>query len=369
MANIKSDAIDNGPEEELDLTPVEDTEPVEASTEQETTDETPVEEAPKGARAAAARALAGDIEKPAAVEEPAKPKLQPGQEIDPISGRVLDPIKAPASMTPELREQWSTVPRRMQQYWSDREKHIATELGRTAEARKFHDEFRSMTAPYEATLKQYGITATQHAKELFNLSHQITVGTPQQRAAIFVQMLKQYQPDAATMQAMLEGQNVSVQPFTEPKVQLSDDELADRALAKREASALEDDATAAMAQFEQDPANEFYGDLKSTMGKLIDSGVIAGPDMATMLRQAYDLAAAQHPGIQDVLKARAAAQAAAAPVIAPTSPKTAPTSAQISRPTPSVKPSVGGGVQRTQQTRFKSARDAARAAIEADFPD
>lgn len=370
MPNINDDAIDNDPiEQELDTEVTSELDAVEDTPQQDTP--TPEE---RGARAAAAKALAAH-EKEEESPKGAMPNLsgmpadkeaqvKPQQDVDPITGRVLDPIRPPASMSPELREQFGQVPRRLQQYWVDREKHIATELGRTTEARKFYQEFRDISAPYESLFKQHNISATKHARELFQLSHALNTGTPEQRAFIMVKLLEQFKPDAQTMQNMLAGQQVNVQPPQVPQRQYSQDELADMALQRREEQQVGDTTNQEIARFEADPANEFYADVKHTMGKLIETGVIAESDVSTMLRAAYDLAVAQHAGIQEVLAARRARTTAQSTQQAPQQPlqRTQPA---VPRPTPSAKPSVGAGVQRAHGNKqFKSSRDAARAALE-----
>lgn len=373
MSNANS-AINNDPFETEEL---DNTTPVIESADEPVIETEEAEPAPdaKGARAAAARALKDiDVDEPAAGALPkldGLPKTEaakPKQEIDPITGRVLEPIKPPASMSPELREQFGQVPRRMQQYWVDREKHIATELGKTTEARKFYEEFRGITQPYEGLLKHHNITATAHAKELFQLSHSLNTGTPEQKAYVFVQLLNQFKPDAATMQAMLAGQQVNIRPPTVPQRQYTQDELADMALAKRTEEQQNQSAQSETERFGNDSANEFYADVKHTMGQLIDTGVIPESDIPTMLRQAYDLAVSRHSGIQEVLAARKGAVPGQRAQQAPLQPlQHAQAPAAAARPTPSVKPSVGGGVQRASQNRkFSSSREAARAALEAN---
>src|SRR5579875_1432290 len=69
---------------------------------------------PKSLRDAVIKAFEkneGTKEQPSTLPEAEPVKAEPAKEIDPITGRELEPIRAPSSMTPLLREKWSNVPR------------------------------------------------------------------------------------------------------------------------------------------------------------------------------------------------------------------------------------------------------------------
>lgn len=72
---------------------------------------------------------------------------EPAKELDPISGREIEPIRAPSTMTPLLREKWGTVPREMQKFWVDRERDMQVKLQETADQRKLAKDFHQAAEP------------------------------------------------------------------------------------------------------------------------------------------------------------------------------------------------------------------------------
>lgn len=280
--------------------------------------------------------------------DPSKPTVaETTKEIDPISGRELEAIKAPNSMSPALREKWGTVPRQMQQYWIDRERDMSTKLQETAQERKLAQEFREVAAPYEAMLRQHNTTAAAHAKELFNLSHSLLTGTPQHKAQVFASMLNHYKPDPAALQAALAGQPVQAMNTAPKQVDISAE--VERTIAARETKRMEAEAVSLAESFSRDPKNEFFEDVKGLMQKGIEAGLVnPNQPVNTMLKEAYDWACQQHPEVRGILTTRTQV---AAPVAA----------TAIAKPVGSVKPSLGTG-NRSGTAKPMSLREATLAA-------
>ncbi|MEF8758312.1 MAG: hypothetical protein V5B36_00870 [Candidatus Accumulibacter sp. UW25] len=253
----------------------------------------------------------------------------PEKRIDPISGRELAPIKAPASLTPALREKWSKVDPQFQQYWADRERDIATKLNDTAEERKLAHEIKEITAPYEPILRQFGVSATAHIKELFNLSHSLNTGTPQQKAQIIYNLINHFKPDAETLGGLFNGKPVQQQPAQQPVNVQSE---VERILAEREEQAVQARGESAIAKFSNDPSNEFFEDVKVMMGKAIDSGFVTGGTEDELLANAYKFACNHHDEIRSILEQRKATQPVQQVVQQP-----------VQQPVKSVKPSLGSG--------------------------
>jgi hypothetical protein len=280
-----------------------------------------------------------------------EPAAAPAPTIDPITGRAVEPMKPPASMSAALREKWSTVDPQFQKYWLDRERDMATKLTETADERKFAKEMRDVIAPHEASLSSLGTTAAKHVSELLELSRGLHAGTPQQRAKIIVDLTNHFKPDANTMVALFNGQAVQVPPVQAPQRQLSEQEIADKVIAEREQAQFAEEAKNVLAQFQSDPANEFLPDVQERMAKLISAGLVEGDSIIESYKNAYDMAVAQDKGIQEVLKARALT-----PQIQP---------AQAARQAPrSVKPSLGTGRANAPASKPMSSREAVAAAWE-----
>lgn len=294
---------------------------------------TPAGEKPAGEKPAA-KGLLPEIPgaKPATSEAPQG--LQPGQIVDPITQRVLEPIKAPGGLTPALRDKWGTVPREFQQYWTDRERDMATKLQETADARKGHKEFLDVVAPYEATLRTHNITAVAHAKELFNLSHMLNTGSPQVKADVLARLIHQFQPDPQALAHYL-GQRPQGQVTAPAPQPVNVKAEVEKMLAEREEAARKAEGTSAWEKFAADPTNEFVADVQALMGKILDAELVSGNTYPELFKNAYDLACQQHPEVKSVLAQRAAAQAPA------------PAQAPVAQPRPNgtVKPSLGASAK------------------------
>lgn len=266
--------------------------------------------------------------KPAAPDAPTV--LQPGQVLDPITQRVLEPVKPPGGLTATLREKWGTVPREFQQYWADRERDMAVKLQETADARKGWKEFADVAAPYEATLRQYNITAVAHAKELFNLSHMLYSGTPQVKADVLARLIHQFQPDPQALAQYL-GQRPQGQAPTPAPQPVNVREEMEKLLKERDEATKQAEGTSAWEKFSADPANEFVTDVQALMGKILDAELVSGDTYPELFKNAYDLACQQHPDVKTALAQRTPAPAAS-PVAQP-------------RPNGTVKPSLGASRQ------------------------
>jgi flagellar hook-basal body complex protein FliE len=342
----------NNDDELLNETTANVTEPVEQAE--------PVTEAvetsePKTLRDAVLKAFektTGEKEPTNALPQAAEPaKVEPAKEIDPISGRELEPIRAPSSMTPLLRDKWGTVPREMQKFWVDRERDMQVRLQETADERKIAKQFGEVAAPYEATFRQFNTNAVAHAKELFNLDHQLRTGSPAQKAQIIHSLISHFQPDVQTLVQLANGRQGQAAPAQQaPDVQA----VVRQELAAREEKQREAEVQRHVDAFTTDPKNEFIDDLRPLMQKAIEAGFVEGKDIPELFRNAYDFAAQQHPEVKQILASRAAAtQSQVQPQ---------PTT-QTAKPIQSVKPSLASGGRGGQtQPRPKSLREAAEMA-------
>jgi len=321
----------------------------------EVAEQEPVTEAvetsePKTLRDAVLKAFektAGDKDPTKALPQASEPeKAEANKEIDPITGRELEPIRAPNSMTPLLREKWGSVPREMQKYWIDRERDMQVRLQETADDRKLVKQFNEVAAPYEAMFRQHGTNAIAHTKELLNLDYQLRTGSPADKAKIIHSLVTYFQPDMNTLAQLANGMPMQqVQAQQAPNVQ----ELVRQELQAREAARQEAELTPLIKAFEADPKYEFLEDLRPMMQKALEAGFIPEGSVPEMLGRAYDFAASQHPEVSKVLASRAAAAAQVS--VQPTSP--------AAKPVQSVKPSLASGGRGGQsQPRPKSLREA-----------
>jgi hypothetical protein len=314
-----------------------------------------VESTPTDTKSTLRDAVLKAFEKTSGTEAEAAPAVaptaEPAKEIDPITGRELEPIRAPSTMTSLLREKWGSVPREMQKFWVDRERDMQIKMQDTAEERKLAKEFQQAVAPYEAMFKQHNTNAVAHTKELLNLDHQLRSGTPAEKAQIIHSLITHFNPDVQTLVALAKGAPMLAAQLAQetPNVQ----EVVRQEFAAREEAEQVAAAQREMAAFQADPKNEFFDDLKPIMLQAIHAGFIPDGPLNEVFRKAYDFAADQHPEIKQILAGRAAA--------------TAPAQATMpaAKPIQSVKPSLAsGGRGGPTQPRAKSLRDAVNMAYD-----
>lgn len=278
---------------------------------------------------------------------------KPAATLDPVSGRTVEPMKAPASWTPVLREKWSSIDPVAQKFIRDREDMVNKTLLDTSEDRKLAKEFKDAIAPYNDILKQYGTSAMDEVKGLMHLSYQMNTATPQRRAEIIHDMIVRFQPDVQTLVALANGQRPQTGSSPAPapiNVRAEIEKIREEEAARESEKA----ATSAIEQFAADPENEFFHDVKVLMGKAIDAELVQGDTLPELFKNAYDLACQQHPEVKAALAARA--QAAAPVSQVPAQPQ--PT------PTRSVKPSLGNGKSAPAQVKTTSTKDAASKAFD-----
>lgn len=353
MPNI-NDAIDNDEvkDEALDQT-VE-------TTEQETEDEAPAARKPISLDDALAKAFEKHTKKddseaadPAVKTKgplPNTPAVEqkPGKTIDPITGREVEPIKAPAGWTPVLREKWGSIDPVVQKFIHDRERDIAQTMSKTAEERKVASEFRDIVAPYEASLRGFGVSASKMTKDLFVQWHALQTGTPEQKAVMIDQFIRFFKPDINTLINLSQGQQPQA---TQAPAPLNVDQLVEQKLAARDEAAQQAAIGSDIAKFSSDPTNEYFEDVKVQMGRILNAELVDAPTMPELLKKAYDLACSQHPEISQIIAARKAAVVPAAPA------------APKAKPVGQVKPSLGNGAKGKAPAKKMSLDDAVNAAF------
>lgn len=288
------------------------------------TEEAPTAEAaPKAAEApAVAPKVDGDT------------RIQQGdKQIDPVSGRVLEPIKAPTSWTPTMREKWGTIDPQVQKFINDRERSIQETLSKTADERKFATQVREVFQPYDDLLKTYNVNGVDLMRDLLSAQKTLAMGSPQEKAHLIHRLIVQSQPDAQTMAALFNGQ---IAPVAAPaQKQVNVDEEVQRRLAERETQMAMEGINSDIERFGSQ--HEFFEDVRDMMGRIIEAGLVDGEDVNTLFKNAYDLACANHPEVKQIMSARQQATTAPAQTLA--------------KPTPSVKPSLGAGQQSAKPSK------------------
>jgi hypothetical protein len=221
-----------------------------------------------------------------------------------------DSIKAPIDWGAKEREDWSKIPRHLQEKVMSREKEISTMLQSTAEARKTHEQFTQLADRYGAVLAGVaGNSPMETANNLFSTVANLRVGSPIQKAQIIANMIKQFDVDVNTLDSTLVG--------AAPPQEIQQASHIERILAERLAPfealmgqqrALENQQKQQRAEAAQDEVinfsqqAEFLNDVRLDMADLLDMAAARGVNMT--MQEAYDKCCALNPQISTVLAER-----------------------------------------------------------------
>ena len=257
------------------------------------------------------------------VEEPVQAKTTE----DPVDKKPVEKVKskAPIGFSPEAREEWSNVPKKVQDQIVKREKEIAQAMQNTSDARKTHEIMTNFLHKNHAVLTAGGNpNPFNEIENIVSNVAQLRMGSPVQKADLLADLIDQYGVDIQTLDQVLTkrmGGEVPAQEGQANPVQQNDSlqRMLDERLAPVNdlLSGLKDyhsqttqqtqaNTQQSIAEFSQDPANEFFEDVKADMADIFDLATKRGQKLS--LKEAYDKAVALHPEISKVLSSRNNAQ-------------------------------------------------------------
>lgn len=268
----------------------------------------------KAEAAAKAKSAAVVVPTATATLDPAKAGTVP----EPAAPVVPAPeaIKAPQSWKPAAREKWASLAPEAQQEIARRERETATALQESAEARRVHQQFREVVAPYEGMMRAAGSEPLQTIAQLLQTGAGLRQGTPQRKADLVADIVKQYdvpiemlaaaldrgQPGQGTPQGQQQGGDMGLrQEVAELKASIQN---AWNQRNQVQTQKMQADITAFAA------GHEFFEDVRHDVADLMDSRAKRG--VAITLEDAYNLACKMHPEITGVFEQRKAAEAAKA---------------------------------------------------------
>lgn len=254
--------------------------------------------------------------KPAAPVDP-KPAVKPDATTTPTTepkpeAAKVEAVKAPQSWKPAAREHFAKLPAEVQAEVIRRERETATAMQEAAPARKFHQEFQSVVAPYMGMIQAEGAEPMKAVANLLQTAAALRTAPPAHKAQLVANMVRTFGIDISALDAALAGQpsqhaaptqSQGVDPASiAARVQ---QQVMQQLQAQRQAALQQKSATDVEA-FGQ--AREFFEDLREDMADLLQSAHRRG--VALTLEDAYNRAARMHPEISQVLSQREAAKAA-----------------------------------------------------------
>ena len=281
---------------------------IEASSEEATASAEGSEGTPAGLDAASAEAdkEPGDAEASASKSESKPLTNDAGKELAPG-----DSIKAPVNWGPKEREDWSKIPRHLQEKVMAREKDMSNMMQSTADARRTHKEFGGLVQQYGSALSGVmGDTPMETVSNLFSTVANLRMGTPIQKAQIVADLIQNFGVDINTLDSAIVGAAPSAQQSQNSQVeQMVNERLApfeqmmgqQNAYQQQQADQRQQSANAEVQEFGANA--EFLSDVRYDMADLIDMASQRGQNIS--MQEAYDKACAINPQISAVLAERA----------------------------------------------------------------
>lgn len=230
-------------------------------------------------------------------------------------------VKAPVSWRPEEREGWEKLEPRHQQAILRREQETARALSQTAEARQIHQELTRIMQPYQHFLQAENATPVQAVESLMRTAAALRTAPPGQKATLVADMIMQFGIPLDTLdtalQHRIQGRGGAVQHQMDPVVQMVEQRLAPLQQFMQEFQQFRQQgqqrttqaAEQTLAEFAQDPANEFLPDVAKDMADILELASNRGQQMS--LQDAYRRATLLHPTISKIVEQRQQAQRAA----------------------------------------------------------
>lgn len=270
--------------------------------------------------------LAGKVVAPEPAAEPvAELEADPAAEpvVEPAVEPVAEPVdpaleKAPSSWTKEAQAKWAATDPVIRKEAIRREADFHKGLETYKGWARVGQELNAEIQPYEALIRAANTTPQALIKDVFNTIYQLKTGSPDQKAAVALNILNEYGVDLAAVQTASEKIAEGLPPV-DPRVQHLETEVQrlTRENQEREQAALRSQFTEVVNEaeaFKKAAGHEHYEDVKLEMAAFIESGV------CSTLQEAYDKAIWSNTQVRAKLeaerqkaeRAKAAEKAAAA---------------------------------------------------------
>lgn len=211
-------------------------------------------------------------------------------------------LEPPKTWRKEAAATWAALPAEAKAEILKREEDIFKGIEAYKADAGFGKSLKGVMAPYMPILQQYNIDPVAQVQQLMNAHHTLALGTPQQKAALFQQLARDYQIDLGQLTATGEA------PYIDPAVKDLQTQLQ---AVKSQLSSAEQARFTEVRQglekqidaFAQDPANVHFNDVANDMAVLLEKGV------CKTLPEAYERAVWMNPAVRAKEVARQQAEA------------------------------------------------------------
>tara|TARA_R110000744_G_scaffold251094_5_gene367099 strand:+ start:160 stop:1152 length:993 start_codon:yes stop_codon:yes gene_type:complete len=215
---------------------------------------------------------------------------------------------APQSWGVAEREAWGGIPENVQAQIQKRESEIQQALTNSGEARNLANDFQKTIAPYQGLMTSNNAHPMETVNQALQSYAGLVSGTPQTKAQVVVDAIKNFGIDIHMLDSMLSGEEIA-EPVN-PTLQAVQQEMAPFNQFMQQQQQQQEYQK--QQQYQSNEAelnaffqnNEFAGDVSGDMSKIME---VYGN---MPLSEAYDRAIQGRPDIVQVLEQRKAAQAA-----------------------------------------------------------
>lgn len=219
-------------------------------------------------------------------------------------------MKAPLDWSPKEREDWSRIPRHLQEKITAREKHINEVMQTTADARRTHADMERLSATYGAAMQGViaGDTPMQAVENLMSTVAGLRMGTPIQKAQIVADLVNVFGVDVGALDTALSGQMPDPNDQTAVLERMLEERLAPLQQYFGNAQTQEQQRTAQLQTAAMDEVKtfakdaEFLNDVRMEMADLIDMAAKRGVGLT--LQEAYDKACMLNPEVSSIIRQR-----------------------------------------------------------------
>lgn len=227
-------------------------------------------------------------------------------------------LKPPHGWKPLMREKFTALPEDVQREVIRREVDIAKGMELAAESRRFKQDFDAKVAPYQAELVSRNVSAMDAFDNYLSTAYKLRHSPPQEKAALVGGMIQQYGIDISMLDQVLTNQVQASQPgegyngaVPDPSVTAAINQALQpyqqfmaqqQNQAIRTAEQTQGEVKTEVETFKEDPANEFYEDVRPDMANLLEAAAMRNTQMT--LQEAYDRAILLRPDLAEIVAQR-----------------------------------------------------------------
>ena len=248
--------------------------------------------------------------------QPAAEAKEGGETTSPVS----PPSKAvsetserpPNSWRASLREVWGQIPPAAQKEITRVHKEAERKISEFSARARRADEYEAAVRPYEAMIRSQGATPAQAIDYVMRAAYALQAGSPQQKAGMIANMIRNNGIDVQLLDSLLAGQAPTGQGSQHIDPMSIAEQVERRIQERLSAQASEIATTRArekLTKFAE--SHEFYEDVRVRMADILAGRGNANPSDKD-LEEAYDLACRVDPEIRAVVEQREAKKAAEA---------------------------------------------------------